>query len=120
MAANPQRTDLQAVPDQPVTAASGQPYGERGAQEAAQRAIPLPDLAAATVRPNEPIHAGMATGPGPSPAQAGIPTGAMGGAAGAAGPVTPAQDVSDFFRALFTAYPTDELADLIATLDAGK
>lgn len=117
MAALPQRTDLQAVPDQAVTAASGQPYGARQAQEQSQRAVPLPNLDAATARPGEPIHAGMPTGPGPGPAQAGIPAGAV---AGPAGPTTSAQGVGDFFRALFTVYPTDALADLITTLDAGS
>lgn len=117
MAANPQRTDLQAVPDQPVTAATGQPYGQAGAQEAAQRAVPLPNLDAATRRPNEPVHAGMSAGPGPGPAAAGIPAGAV---AGSAGPSTSGQQVGDFFRSLYTMYPTEALADLIATLDAGQ
>lgn len=82
--AYPNRTDLNAGPSaQPVQAAAGQPYGERGAQEAAQRAQPLPQaspsgmialpgelgpLNAPTSRPNEPLTAGLPIGPGAGPA----------------------------------------------------
>lgn len=79
-----QRTDMH----QAVQAASGQPYGVRGQQEAAQKAVPLPLAAAAgpapaaspqpalpgqqafarpTERPLEPVTAGLPSGPGPGP-----------------------------------------------------
>lgn len=75
--AYPQRSDLQQGPRaQPIRVASGQPYGQRKAQEDAQRAIPLPDFTPAgahgspyrpTDRPDEPVTAGLPMGPGPGP-----------------------------------------------------
>jgi len=85
------RSDLTA---QPVRVATGQPYGEAGAQAAAQRAVPLPQtpgpptvaaappvsgppggpypgevtsLQAPTQRPNEPLTHGLPMGPGAGP-----------------------------------------------------
>lgn len=85
------RTDLQQAP---VKAAPGQAYGERGAQEASQRDMPMAGggasasppgsfedvlaaaqeapfdpiaLGAPTGRPYEPVTAGLSTGPGPGP-----------------------------------------------------
>lgn len=70
------RTDL-AVDRQPVAVPQGQTYGEAGRQEAAQQAMPLPDLgsmlsglpglADPTQRPDEPLTAGLPMGPGPGP-----------------------------------------------------
>lgn len=70
------RTDL-AENRQPVRVPTGQPYGEAGRQEQAQQAMPLPDLSAMlsslpgltdeSRRPDEPITAGLPTGPGPGP-----------------------------------------------------
>ena len=89
----PNRQDL-ARPTLPVQAVPNQPYGQAGAQIAAQHVVPLPNttgtpapsptpqapvqqaqgplpgtlpFAHPTQRPNEPIHAGMPTGPGPGP-----------------------------------------------------
>src|SRR4030095_10893031 len=95
------RTDLNAgaagsPPAQPVQAPSGQPYGARGQQEAAQRSIPLPDFAAQTARPNEPVTQGMDSGPGLSAAAAGMP-------------VAPRDDtdaVAMQLRAIYAVYPT--------------
>lgn len=86
--AYPNRTDLNQN-RQPVMAASGQPYGARQAQEAAQEAIPLPAAPPVsapvpprpqgpapgslgvfnrpTEFPDEPLTAGMAMGPGAGP-----------------------------------------------------
>lgn len=110
--ANPQRTDLNNGAVQPVTTATGQQYGEAKAQADAQRAVPLPALGAPTARPDEPIHAGMNSGPGPNAMQAGIPQGPMSAP-------TNLQQIGDFFRSIYSVYPTDDLADLIATLGEG-
>lgn len=90
------RTDLNQPPIEPVTAVPNQPYGEAGAQRAAQSAVPIgtpatpvpAPLTAApargagasvgaapgslpflhpTNRPNEPITAGLPFGEGPGP-----------------------------------------------------
>lgn len=103
--AYPNRTDMNAGATQPVRAASGQQYGQRGQQEAAQQAIPLPDFSAATARPNEPISHGMPTGPGPGPVAAGIP----------AAPATDSS-VVDQIRAIYQVYPNHDLLDLLSVL----
>lgn len=78
------RVDLQLGQrkELPVTAAANQTYGERGAQEQAQRAIPMarpgiaaPPLDAPTQRPHEPVTAGAPVGPGPGPEVLGTPVG---------------------------------------------
>lgn len=101
----PNRTDIaaqKASGTQPVRTATGQPYGNAGAQAAAQRAFPLPQPAETpspgagaaveripgtmtpaaaqaytppsfglstlpSQRPNEPVTAGISSGPGPGP-----------------------------------------------------
>lgn len=77
--AYPNRSDLNTQPIQADPA--GRPYGERQAQEEAQRQIPLPaqrpvaapqpgmngPLARASQRPNEPVTAGLGIGAGPGP-----------------------------------------------------
>lgn len=99
------RTDLQAG-TQPVRAAPGQQYGQGAQQERAQQMVPLPDFTAPTTRPHEPLTHGMDVGPGASAAQAGIPV---------APP--PQADVLDRLRAIYQTFPTDDLADLLATLE---
>ena len=85
--AYPNRTDMNQN-RQPVTVASGQPYGARQEQVAAQRALPLPaappvpappppapgalpggrgPFTRPTEYPDEPLTAGMSIGPGPGP-----------------------------------------------------
>jgi len=115
-----QRTDL----NQPVMVASGQPYGARQAQEAAQQAIPLPSappvsepvsprpqeptpgslgaFGRATERPTEPLTAGMPMGPGPGPE-------AMVGNTG----LTPDDLVLAKLRALMAAHPNGDVAALL-------
>ena len=89
------RTDLNNRGPQPITTAPGQAYGQAAAQENAQRAVPMAGIpqppAAAPVaapsepaaapgpgpgeipwlhpsdRPDEPVTAGLETGPGPGP-----------------------------------------------------
>lgn len=125
------RTDL-ATPTQAPTAPTGLPYGEAGKLKAAQAAAPLPGntpgtaptpqfaaaLAAAaghnfqpvglgdpTKRPNEPVTAGLSTGPGPGrdPAmgQAGEP------------------QVMAQLRALYAAHPNEDLRELIEQAERG-
>ena len=96
-ARKPNRTDLtgDSRSQEPITVAPGQPYGEATAQRNAQREVPIgstpmptPNVAPTaspaqpqpgpgelpflepTQRPNEPVTAGMASGPGPGPAPA--------------------------------------------------
>lgn len=106
---------------QPVTVATGQPYGERQALEGAQQAVPLP-----------------ATPPGssPSPGSAAAPPGAMPGAMpsmeglfgasqvpGPGGPLPPdagrqfvPQDPDMLLKAIYQAYPHPEIARLMRAL----
>lgn len=104
--AYPQRSDLNATATQPIRAAQGQEYGAHQQQIQAQQQQPLPDFGAPTARPGEPIHSGMNAGPGPNAAQAGLP--AMAG---------PDQSVADHLRAIFSVYPNEDLADLVASLE---
>jgi hypothetical protein len=113
----PNRTDMQQGPrqrTQPVRAAAGQQYGQRGQQENMQRAQPLPQgpqiipLDAPTLRPNEPLTAGMAMGPGPGPEA--LPQGG----------VTPDMDAEAFFRALYRQFPNTDIARILASIDAKR
>lgn len=116
MAAYPQRTDLNMAP----SAVPGQTYGEAGAQMAAQRAVPMgaPAAPAApkaptvapgqygpldrpTERPNEPVTAGAPFGPG-----------RMSQGNAYIGPRN-SDPILDELRALYTSYPSDELADML-------
>ena len=104
------RSDLNA---QPVRAAAGQPYGQRGAQEAAQRAVPLPGprdlptpLGAPSERPDEPLTAGAPFGAGRmSPSLQ----------AQAAAPIAPGSqpDVLRILEEAYRLYPSDDLMDMI-------
>lgn len=103
-AAYPNRTDLAQAP----RAAKGQEYGAAKASLDAQRAVPLPQQAppptvpigAESQNPTEPITAGLPLGPGPGPQ----PSGPF-----AVSPV-------DELRAIFQAFPNDDLAELLANL----
>lgn len=92
----PNRTDLNGPTREPITTVPGQPYGDAASQRRAQRVIPigsppgplvpvaphptrpvvqpgqLPFLEP-TQRPNEPVTAGLPTGPGPGPEAIGAP-----------------------------------------------
>ena len=114
---------------QPVTVASGQPYGERGAQELAQRAValpapppvraaeasqappaPVPGSAGrfnrATERPGEPLTAGLPIGAGPGPEV--VQRGANANA-----------DVEAQLLALYRAAPNNDVLRLLRTVRAG-
>ena len=109
-------SDIQAGTNRvAIQAATGQTYGEAGKQIAAQRAVPmgapptevqrpvpgtLGSLTRPTERPMEPITAGANFGAGPSAVGAGIPQ--------------PTGDSAlEELKAIYQAYPNDDLADLI-------
>lgn len=115
-----QRTDLNIVRKQTVP---GQQYGQQAAQQAAMSAVPmgtpvapspaggtgaapaappppLTPLSAASARPDEPVTAGLPLGPGPGPEVLGA-------------------DVEmDELRALYLAYPSEELREIIEALES--
>ena len=116
MAAYGQRTDLNMAP----SAVPGQTYGEAGAQMAAQRAVPMGAPAAPTApsaptstpgqygpldrpteRPQEPVTAGAPFGPGRNSTQNAY-IGRRNG-----------DPILDELRALYTSYPSDELANML-------
>lgn len=120
----PNRTDLSnAAKKVAKMAPKGQTYGKATAQLQSQSQVPmgsgdittpqpetsLPRVSPGslgafdrpTERPNEPITSGAPFGEGPTPAQLGMPT-ALGGP-------TPLDEI----RALYQAYPNDDLAALI-------
>ena len=122
----PNRSDLRA---QKPTAAPNQEYGKAGAQLAAQQVVPMaagpvapppgaaptpgggafaspedtPNLLDPSGRPDEPLEAGMPFGPGagPDPRNAQM------------------SDTEARLRALYQAYPTRELRELIRQIDMG-
>lgn len=120
------RSDLRNPATRQV-AFTGQTYGTATAQQQAQQAVapgsapgtvaaqqmaaqqaPAPRPGAqpflrGTERPNEPITAGADFGAGPNSAQAGvIPR------------IVPVDDVMETLRALYAAYPNEELANMIS------
>lgn len=116
------RTDLQNPAQKiAVSAARGQTYGEAGAQQASQRAVPmgapptdavqrptpggLGALGRPTERPSEPITAGADFGPGPNMMQAGIPVSAPG-----------FNEVMEELMVLYRQFPNEDLANLISAI----
>lgn len=121
--AYPNRSDLNGPV--PVQAAPSQRYGERAASERAQRQMPVAPppaptsapmpaappaprratvpLTAPTQRPDEPLTAGIASGPGPGPE-------ALGGVG--------LDPTADELRALYSRFPhIDALRELVEELD---
>jgi hypothetical protein len=128
------RTDLNGPKPVPARAASGQTYGKRSEQMAAQRAMPISrpstdavpsaptgagpappaptgprpggvvPLDAPSQRPNEPLTAGLPVGPGPGPE-------ALGDLAGLGG------DVNMQLRAIFSRYPNEDLRRVLEMID---
>lgn len=119
------RSDLQGGARQPATAATGQTYGNAGAQIAAQKAVPMagtpgipapqgpPQLATypgdhgpfdrPTERPDEPVTAGIGAGPGAGPE-------AM---------TTPPNDTLSQLRAIYSAFPDESLREILEDLESG-
>ena len=94
--------------------APSEQYGQRVAQQRATQAVPMappsgpspddvPSLADPTSRPDEPLTAGIASGPGPGPE------------------ILPnfAGDPADELRALYQRYPSEELRRIIEELEQG-
>ena len=96
-------------------AAKGQTYGEAGKQMEAQKAVPmaaaptdqqafqpgqLGSLLRPTERPAEPVTAGASFGPGPTPRMEFMPA-------------RNADSVLNELRAMYEAFPSDDLADMI-------
>lgn len=115
----------------PVKVAPGEPYGQAQMLENAQRVVPLPNSAAVpapaapptaqaapgppalagqnefagpTQRPNEPVTAGLPTGPGPGPE---ILSSA------------PPDVIGAQLRAIFAQYPNDDLLRVMALHEQG-
>jgi hypothetical protein len=104
---------------------TGQTYGEGAQQAASQQAVPpgsspaqvqaqqmaarqaprpgAQPLLRPTDRPTEPITAGANFGPGPNAAQAGVVT-----------RIIPVDDTMETLRALYAAYPNEELANMLS------
>lgn len=121
----PNRSDLRA---QKVSVPPSAEYGQGERLRAAQQAVPMagaptvlqpagspgqppprwatpddtPTLTAPTQRPDEPLEAGLPFGPGPGPEVLGP---------------APMNDVEARLRALYSAYPTTELRELLAQMD---
>ena len=70
--AYPNRTDLNAPKTQPITTATGQPYGAATAQHAAQAAIPLPGPGAGLPAQSTPAAGPGAGTPGPATSPGGL------------------------------------------------
>lgn len=111
----PNRSDLRGG-KVPKMAATGQTYGEAGKQMASQAAVPMASaptdnvpqvqpgqmgsLLRPTERPAEPVTSGASFGPGPTPVSA----------------FTLSRNndaVLNELRALYTNFPSDELADML-------
>lgn len=88
--------------------APGSAPGTVAAQQMAAQQAPAPRPGAqpflrGTERPNEPITAGADFGAGPNSAQAGVVP-----------RIVPVDDVMETLRALYAAYPNEELANMIS------
>lgn len=120
------RSDLRA---QKVTVPPSAEYGQGEALRRSQQAVPMagtpvpapppagagaapvryatpsdtPNLTDPTRRPDEPLEAGMPFGPGPGPSAA----------------PAPMSDTEARLRALYQAFPTRELRELIRQIDMG-
>lgn len=108
----PNRSDLQA--HQAPQAAPGQQYGQAGAQEAAQRQIPLPATP-------EPGAGGAFDRPTENPQEAvttGLPVGAGGGPE-VLTQTAPPDDFASQARALYVKYGTEGLRRVVELIDEG-
>lgn len=112
----PNRSDLRN-PAQKVArqAATGQAYGEAGAQLEAQKAVPMatPPTEAPVLQPGQLGALNRPTERPAEPVTAGAPFGP--GRMGPPGMAVPRNNdpVLNELRALYMAYPSDELADML-------
>jgi hypothetical protein len=133
-----QRTDLMGPKKIPVDAPTGQPYGVRAEQMAAQRAIPIappPTDAVPTASPPgaTPATQGPSAPPGPlagqvvpldapsarpgEPVTAGLSVGAGPGPEVLGALRGPGETTADELRAIYARFPTEEMRSLLATLE---
>jgi hypothetical protein len=99
------RTDLMQKPRQPQPLpAPAQPSAPE--QGAGPVQMPMP-FNAPSLRPNEPVTAGVGMGPGPGPIEAGMT------------PVGPRDLVLEQLKAFYAAHPNPDLGDLIEGMMAG-
>lgn len=124
MATYANRTDLQnPTKKMAVTAATGQTYGEAGAQRAAQQAVPmgtpqapviapgsLGNLDRPTERPLEPVTAGnpLGAGPGADALVSPLPDTLMAGGK---------QDLINQVRYVYSKYPNTAVLQLLLELE---
>lgn len=138
--AYPNRSDLTA---QPARSAPNQPYGARAMQESAQRAVPMaggPTLPA--VPGTSGVAAGPVGGPPPSPAggplpgaagdflrpserpdeplTAGLPVGPGAGPSALPAPHNPGSDILPQLQALYAAFPSEGLREIIEDIETGN
>lgn len=122
------RSDLQQGPRLAPTAQTAQPYGQAGQQLQRQSVIPMSappsvsptannttalgsalpppiPLSAPTGRPNEPVQAGIPSGPGPNTST---------------NPAASIDPVEAQLRGLYMQYPNRDLASLLEMLDKGQ
>lgn len=121
--AYPNRSDLRnSATRMAPSAATGQTYGEAGAQLASQRAVPMGEspvvnvpmpgsfgaLDRPTERPQEPVTSGANAGPGPSFIEANIPVS------------VPTYDpVVEELQVLYKMFPNEDLANLLSSVQYG-
>jgi hypothetical protein len=134
-----QRTDLMGPKKIPVDAPTGQPYGVRAQQVAAQRAIPMARPQTDSIA--APAQSGAATPTAPRPsAPSGPPAGGVvplhapstrpdepitAGLSVGAGPGPEvlgalrgsSETTADELRAIFVRFPTEEMRSLLETLE---
>ena len=98
-------TDTAGTPALPPVAATAPEQGTQAANARAMAAVPMPgqrgSMMRPTERPNEPVTAGLSTGPGPGP-------GPMG--------VTPLDRV----RAAYSRLPSDQLRMVMETMERAE
>lgn len=102
--------------DLPVTTIPGGDYGSQAEQRRAQEAVPMgaqpvpavqrplpPSLTAPSQRPNEPVQAGLPSGPGPGPEALGVMDGT--------------ELTRETLRALLRRFPSPTLERMLLDLD---
>jgi hypothetical protein len=124
----------------PVDAPTGQPYGVRAEQIAAQRAIPMAqpqtDLTSSTPPQSGAAHPASQRPPAPpgplpgevvplnapsarpgEPVTAGLPVGAGPGREVLGALAGPSETTADELRAIYARFPTEEMRSLLETLE---
>jgi hypothetical protein len=102
-AAKAQQDSMAVVP---MATGAGQPPAPSGPAQMPPGFVPpdqTPTFGDPTARPDEPVTAGLPFGPGAGPGQA--------------GPNAASDDIEDRLRALYAAFPTPELRELLEQID---